>query len=81
MTIDESSLAELLRAVPTRALSGSTRERTFKLARAQCVRAPVPPKVALSQRMLASAVPVALILADLVFLLDVCARMGRGFGR
>jgi len=80
MTIDESGLAELLRAVPARALSGSTHERTSKLARAQLARAPALPKLELSQRMLANAVPVALISAVLVFLLDACAKMGRGFG-
>ncbi len=80
MTIDEATLDEILRAVPARPLPESTRERALKLARAQLSPVPDMPKSQLSQQVLATAAPAALISADLVFLIDACCKMGRGFG-
>jgi hypothetical protein len=80
MTIDESQLDELLRGLPASPLSESTCARALALAHAQMASAPDPASLVLARRMLAGAVPAALVSADLVFLLDACAKMGRGFG-
>ncbi len=80
MTIDEETIDSVLATLPELELSAAVQRRTLLVARANL---PVPKgamRPPLLGRVAAGAVPCALFSADLVFLVDACAKMGRGFG-
>ncbi len=80
MTIDDETIDSVLGAMPEPALSSAVQRRTLALARAHLPVTQTSMQSPLLGRVVAGAVPGALFSADLVFLLDACAKMGRGFG-
>jgi hypothetical protein len=80
MTTDESNLDQLLQDLPAFELPPIIRERALRLARGHLPSAPDGTSPRLIARMAAGAIPGALVSADVVFLLDACAKISRAFG-
>jgi hypothetical protein len=80
MTMDDETLDAVLATMPEPTLSAAVQRRTLVLARANLPASTASMQSPLLVRVAAAAVPGALLSADLVFLADACAKMGRGFG-
>jgi hypothetical protein len=80
MTIDDETIDSVLAALPEPTLSAAVQHRTLILARANLPASRASMQSPLLGRVAAAAVPSALLSADLVFLVDACAKMGRGLG-
>ena len=80
MTIDDETIDAVFEAMPEPTLSAAVQRRALMLARANLPASSPSMQSPLLSRVAAAAVPSALLSADLVFLADACAKMGRGLG-